>query len=243
MPLTQADKNVIHAFLLHHPAESRHLHSDGRMLRVTGLGGTGVVRWMGGKLEFSDVGGRFQQSVDRFIRKQFPTAFMKSTRRQTSRRDAPHRKARPTPAKPGYPPYPHGKQKIRRVMKEFESGKLRSSSGKKVTSLRQARAIALSEQRRLEGVGRDCSCTLRHTSSRRDASRKIPFSVRLTAIPKAAYEKLPVRVRKQLDEFEFFDTHRGIEARYRRYGRYGTNQKLVGLWNGRAWVRAREEFT
>ena len=51
-----------------------------------------------------------------------------------------------------YPPYPHGKSKIRKVMTEFEAGKLRSSSGKRVTSLAQARAIALSEQRRKEHI-------------------------------------------------------------------------------------------
>lgn len=38
--------------------------------------------------------------------------------------------------------------KVQRVMREFKYGALRSSSGKKVTSKKQAIAIALSEARR-----------------------------------------------------------------------------------------------
>ena len=37
------------------------------------------------------------------------------------------------------------KQKVGKVMKEFKSGSLKSSSGKKVTKPKQAMAIALSE--------------------------------------------------------------------------------------------------
>ena len=40
-----------------------------------------------------------------------------------------------------------GKAKIHKVMKEHKEGKLKSSSGKKVTSRKQAVAIALSEAR------------------------------------------------------------------------------------------------
>jgi len=38
-----------------------------------------------------------------------------------------------------------GKEKVGKVMKEFKSGTLKSSSGKKVTNPKQAMAIALSE--------------------------------------------------------------------------------------------------
>lgn len=38
--------------------------------------------------------------------------------------------------------------KIRKVLREFKKGKLKSSSGKKVTKRKQAIAIALSEERR-----------------------------------------------------------------------------------------------
>lgn len=41
-----------------------------------------------------------------------------------------------------------GKQKIHKVMKEKKEGTLKSGSGKKVTSRKQAVAIALSEARR-----------------------------------------------------------------------------------------------
>jgi hypothetical protein len=41
-----------------------------------------------------------------------------------------------------------GKRKIHRVMKEHKQGKLKSGSGKKVKSRKQAVAIALSEARR-----------------------------------------------------------------------------------------------
>jgi len=40
-----------------------------------------------------------------------------------------------------------GKKKIHRVMKEHKRGKLKSGSGRKVTSRKQAVAIALSEAR------------------------------------------------------------------------------------------------
>jgi hypothetical protein len=41
-----------------------------------------------------------------------------------------------------------GKNKIRKVMEEKKEGKLKSGSGKKVTSRKQAVAIALSEARK-----------------------------------------------------------------------------------------------
>jgi len=41
-----------------------------------------------------------------------------------------------------------GQRKIHKVMKEQKEGKLKSSSGQKVTSRKQAVAIALSEARR-----------------------------------------------------------------------------------------------
>lgn len=40
--------------------------------------------------------------------------------------------------------------KIARVLKEFEQGNLKSSSGKTVTTKKQAIAIAISEARRLK---------------------------------------------------------------------------------------------
>jgi hypothetical protein len=41
-----------------------------------------------------------------------------------------------------------GKRKVRKVMEEHKQGKLKSGSGKKVKSRKQAVAIALSEARR-----------------------------------------------------------------------------------------------
>jgi hypothetical protein len=41
-----------------------------------------------------------------------------------------------------------GRQKVHKVMKEKKEGKLKSGSGKKVTSRKQAVAIALSEARK-----------------------------------------------------------------------------------------------
>ena len=43
------------------------------------------------------------------------------------------------------------KDKVRAVMKEFKEGKLKSSSGQKVTNPKQAIAIGLSEQRAMKG--------------------------------------------------------------------------------------------
>ena len=43
------------------------------------------------------------------------------------------------------------KRKVRKVMEEHKEGKLKSGSGKKVTSRKQAVAIALSEARKAGG--------------------------------------------------------------------------------------------
>lgn len=43
--------------------------------------------------------------------------------------------------------------KVQKVMHEYKAGKLKSSSGDKVTSRKQALAIALSEQRRTRKQG------------------------------------------------------------------------------------------
>jgi len=40
-----------------------------------------------------------------------------------------------------------GKSKVKKVMHEFKEGKLKSGSGRKVTSRKQAVAVALSEAR------------------------------------------------------------------------------------------------
>ena len=45
-------------------------------------------------------------------------------------------------------PVPKGQAKVKKVMKEFSAGTLKSSSGAKVKSRKQAIAIGLSEQRR-----------------------------------------------------------------------------------------------
>ena len=45
---------------------------------------------------------------------------------------------------------PRGHQKVAKVMHEHKAGTLKSSSGQKVTSRKQAVAIGLSEQRRVE---------------------------------------------------------------------------------------------
>ena len=46
-----------------------------------------------------------------------------------------------------------GKGKIEKVMREHKEGKLKSGSGKKVTSRKQAVAIAMSEQRKANRGG------------------------------------------------------------------------------------------
>jgi hypothetical protein len=57
-------------------------------------------------------------------------------------------------AEGGEVPYPEGHKKTDIVMAEFDKGKLKSSSGKKVTNPKQAIAIALSEQRKFEKMSK-----------------------------------------------------------------------------------------
>lgn len=52
------------------------------------------------------------------------------------------KKRKPPPRSPG------SQKKISQVMREFKAGKLKSSSGQKVTNPRQAMAIAIAESRR-----------------------------------------------------------------------------------------------
>lgn len=47
-------------------------------------------------------------------------------------------------------PRPKQTKKVERVMREYKQGKLRSSSGQKVTNRKQAIAIGLSEARRMK---------------------------------------------------------------------------------------------
>lgn len=56
----------------------------------------------------------------------------------------------PLGSKPRSPKSSKGKKKVARVMREFKGGKLKSSSGQKVTSRKQGIAIALSEARQAE---------------------------------------------------------------------------------------------
>jgi len=52
---------------------------------------------------------------------------------------------------PRVPKGPTAKRKIHTVLREFKAGALRSGSGSKVTSKKQAVAIALSKARRARG--------------------------------------------------------------------------------------------
>jgi len=49
---------------------------------------------------------------------------------------------------PGHTDKEKAKSKVKKVLKEFKSGQLKSGGGKKVKSKKQAVAIALSESRR-----------------------------------------------------------------------------------------------
>lgn len=78
-----------------------------------------------------------------------------------------------------YPPYPHGRGKVRKVLEEYKAHQLRSSSGRPVRSRRQAIAIALSEQRRAEGIRDPRRKAVRIPKARRAAtSRRLKQLVR-----------------------------------------------------------------
>ena len=65
-----------------------------------------------------------------------------------------------------------GQRKVKKVLGEFKKGALRSSSGRKITSRKQAIAIGLSEGRVVEKRGRRIAPKRRKTSSRRKRIRK-----------------------------------------------------------------------
>jgi len=65
----------------------------------------------------------------------------------------------------------HPQQKLKKVLKEFSSGSLKSGSGQKVTSRKQALAIALSEA----GMSRKKKKKKRSAMSRLASSTKKAF--------------------------------------------------------------------
>jgi len=71
-----------------------------------------------------------------------------------------------------------GKTKVKKVMKEYKSGQLKSGSGKKVANRKQAVAIALSEARasgakipKKKAAAKKKSTTKKKTATKKKASR------------------------------------------------------------------------
>lgn len=77
--LTPADKKLIDAFLDKKPGDSKNLHSDGKQLDILGLGGSGVAKWVGDKIELHELGGRSDQTVRRYIEKVAPKSWIKAS--------------------------------------------------------------------------------------------------------------------------------------------------------------------
>ncbi len=66
-----------------------------------------------------------------------------------------------------------GARKVHRVMKEHKEGKLKSGSGKKVTSRKQAVAIALNEARESGAkIPKKKSASKKKSSAKKKSSRK-----------------------------------------------------------------------
>jgi hypothetical protein len=77
LTLTPKDKKVLDAFTDKKPMEGTKLSTDGKSLDIAGLGGGGVAKWVGGKIELVDLGGRSSDVVHRAIRKIVPKNWLK----------------------------------------------------------------------------------------------------------------------------------------------------------------------
>ena len=97
----------------------------------------------------------------------------------------------------------NAQNKVRKVMGEFGSGSLRSSSGQKVTNPKQAMAIALSEQRRVRGMqagGSTESDVPLYTRKEYFKSAKSAAKPAPKPAPKPAVEPVPSNYQDILDE-------------------------------------------
>lgn len=155
-----------------------------------------------------------------------------SSLRGPNRDPAPRRRRRrPT----GYPPLPRGRRKVERVLREFQTGRLRSSSGRRVRSRRQAVAIALSEQRRAE-----------HLATRDPARRRCRRRAAYPPYPRghAKVERVlhefktgqlrtrggrPVRSRRQAIAIALAEQRRAEHIRMRDPQRHQTPQALLRI--------------
>ena len=72
LKLKKSDAKVIDAFLDKKSASSKKLDSTGNSLDGLWMGGKGIARWVGGKIQFADLGSKAAQTVQRAIRKKAP---------------------------------------------------------------------------------------------------------------------------------------------------------------------------
>jgi len=79
LSLGKADKKVIDAFLDKKPADSKKMQTNGKTLDILGMGGSGVAKWVSGKVELVDLGSRSGQTVHNYIKKQAPASFLKAS--------------------------------------------------------------------------------------------------------------------------------------------------------------------
>lgn len=70
--LGKPDKKVIDAFLDKKKGSSKNMETDGKTLDISGMGGKGVAKWVGGKVNLVDLGSRSGQTVHSYIRKEAP---------------------------------------------------------------------------------------------------------------------------------------------------------------------------
>lgn len=100
--------------------------------------------------------------------------------------------------------------KVEKVMREFRSGSLRSSSGQKVTNPKQAVAIGLSEQRRMKKYAGG-GVTVEEAAERRRLEESAAKARREAARMESPMPTSPERLRMQQQAEEM--KRRGAEAR------------------------------
>ena len=72
LKLGKPDMKVIDAFLDKKSGSSKKLDTDGARLDGSWMGGRGIARWVGGKIQFADLGSRAAQTVQRAVKKKAP---------------------------------------------------------------------------------------------------------------------------------------------------------------------------
>ena len=81
LELSDKDKGVVNAFLDKKEADSKKLTTNGKRLDGNWMGGLGIAEWKGEKIDMPDLGSKSAENVQKYIQKEAPQNWLKSSER------------------------------------------------------------------------------------------------------------------------------------------------------------------